>query len=660
METLNKYCVMRIGKITQGILAVVAAGAVGLPCHAQVPSTIHYQGRVEVNGQPFTGQGQFKFALVDGAGARLWSQDGTGGGNAEPAGAVTLPVQDGLFAVGLGDTAVPGMTQPIPTSVFADHGEVFVRLWFNDGLNGFARLEPDQRVTSTGYAMVADTARQSVPGAITESMLAGNAVTGAKIRDASVTAADLNTGSFETTFWRAQGNAGTTAGAHFLGTRDNAPLEFRVNNQRVLRLEPRGNPNVIGGHAANTVSAGFGGATIGGGGGSGDSAQRILQPFGTVGGGHGNTAGGNSSTVAGGQHNTAGGTWAAIGGGADNSVNGFLSTVAGGWTNRVAGDYSVIAGGVQNRALSGRGAIVGGENNEVRGNWSLVGGGRDNTGFGDYGVLAGGQDNFIHGDASHGMIPGGQDNRVEGSHAFAAGRQAKAVHAGAFVWGDAAAADFSSVRDNEFAIRADGGLRLQSQRGIALNAGDRPMITRGWDAFSADAPEYKQGHGRWGLFMEFTALVVGMPTLANRYLRFARYDPDGTYVTLAEIQQDGTFRTTGPVNPPSDRRVKQDFEDVDARDILERVVAMPVQSWSYTNAPTVRHIGPVAQDFQAAFAMGADDTAISTVDADGVALAAIQGLNAKVEEQRAALEKKDARIRALEEAVAGLRELMAR
>jgi flagellar biosynthesis/type III secretory pathway protein FliH len=42
-------------------------------------------------------------------------------------------------------------------------------------------------------------------------------------------------------------------------------------------------------------------------------------------------------------------------------------------------------------------------------------------------------------------------------------------------------------------------------------------------------------------------------------------------------------------------------------------------------------MGPTAQDFQAAFGLGSDEQCIGTVDADGVALAAIQGLNEKVE-----------------------------
>ena len=89
----------------------------------------------------------------------------------------------------------------------------------------------------------------------------------------------------------------------------------------------------------------------------------------------------------------------------------------------------------------------------------------------------------------------------------------------------------------------------------------------------------------------------------------------------------------------SDRNAKEAFEPVNPGDILEKVAALPLSTWKYkTQDAGVRHIGPMAQDFKAAFAVGESDIGITSVDADGVALAAIQGLNQKVENsaQRAA------------------------
>jgi len=97
--------------------------------------------------------------------------------------------------------------------------------------------------------------------------------------------------------------------------------------------------------------------------------------------------------------------------------------------------------------------------------------------------------------------------------------------------------------------------------------------------------------------------------------------------------------------------------------VLEKVAGLPISTWRYRGEdPSVRHMGPMAQDFHAAFGLGDSELAISTVDADGVALAAIQGLYQVVREQggriaeleaenaalRGRLAELEARVRALE------------
>jgi hypothetical protein len=78
---------------------------------------------------------------------------------------------------------------------------------------------------------------------------------------------------------------------------------------------------------------------------------------------------------------------------------------------------------------------------------------------------------------------------------------------------------------------------------------------------------------------------------------------------------------------PSDRDVKETFESTDPLLILQRLSDLPIQKWNYKwDDPSVRHIGPMAQDFAAAFGVGEDDKHIHPVDAQGVAFAAIQAL----------------------------------
>jgi hypothetical protein len=133
--------------------------------------------------------------------------------------------------------------------------------------------------------------------------------------------------------------------------------------------------------------------------------------------------------------------------------------------------------------------------------------------------------------------------------------------------------------------------------------------------------------------------------------RFNIWAPGGTRVLTNAAGTTGVTIAAGAGSwsTLSDRNAKRDFEVVDTREVLDRVAAMPVYRWRYAEERSAAaHMGPVAQDFRAAFGLGDGDRTIATVDADGVALAAIQGLNAKVDAkvdaQAAALAERDARI----------------
>jgi len=91
----------------------------------------------------------------------------------------------------------------------------------------------------------------------------------------------------------------------------------------------------------------------------------------------------------------------------------------------------------------------------------------------------------------------------------------------------------------------------------------------------------------------------------------------GVYVGTGE----GSWHTL------SDRRKKANFRDESGEVVLGKLADLPIQSWTYrAQRPSARHLGPTAQDFSAAFGLGTDDTTITTVDADGIALLAIQAL----------------------------------
>jgi len=137
---------------------------------AAVPESFTYQGRVDVAGTPHSGEGQFKFSLINPAdSAAVWSNDGSHLDGTEPDTFVSLGVTNGLFTIALGDT---NLTSPFAAGLFETYGNLALRIWFNDGVNGFTQLTPDQRLTAAPYALAANIS----PGSLTGDQLAPGGV----------------------------------------------------------------------------------------------------------------------------------------------------------------------------------------------------------------------------------------------------------------------------------------------------------------------------------------------------------------------------------------------------------------------------------------------------------------------------------------------------
>jgi trimeric autotransporter adhesin len=185
-------------------------------------------------------------------------------------------------------------------------------------------------------------------------------------------------------------------------------------------------------------------------------------------------------------------------------------------------------------------------------------------------------------------VPGGDSNSAAGQYSFAAGKRAKANHDGAFVWGDSTLADVASTAANQFIVRASGGV---------------------WFG---------------------TTSTPGTDLTAGRFLATST----GAYLTTG-----GTWTNS------SDRARKENVAAVDGSSLLEKLAALPVQTWNYTaEDASVRHMGPMAQDFYAAFGLGEDDKHIATVDADGVALAAIQALYGMLQQKETEIARQAAQL----------------
>jgi hypothetical protein len=293
-----------------------------------------------------------------------------------------------------------------------------------------------------------------------------------------------------------------------------------------------------------------------------------------------------------------------------------------------------------------------------------VAGGESNAAVGAFSTIAGGAGNVVQG--WFGAVPGGRGNWVVGDYSMAAGRRARTNHAGAFLWADNTDVDFVSAGANEFAVRASGGVRFVTQvdgTGVPLRTIE--INPNGEIAFGS---QVRQMLNLWG-----TTYGIGIQTSSMYHRIDSSLNTGGFYwyrggvhddaagapgtggSMLMRLSRSGTLYTAGTINPPSDRALKTDFAPVDPQVVLARVVTLPVATWRYRDDHTSqRHLGPTAQDFQAAFRLGDGERTIATVDADGVALVAIQGLNAKLERE---LTEKAAQIEALSTAAARVHEV---
>ncbi|HZO95519.1 MAG TPA: tail fiber domain-containing protein [Candidatus Baltobacteraceae bacterium] len=360
-----------------------------------------------------------------------------------------------------------------------------------------------------------------------------------------------------------------------------------------------------------------------------------------------NVAGGVLAVVGGGDYNQACDGETAILGGFNNAISSGSDTsydavITAGSSNSITGSsaFGAIVGGFEN-ALSGGGDafIGGGSGNQISSSDGVITGGSNNIVSNTYGIVAGGVSNTVSG--QYGFIGGGTNNSVAGEGAFiASGGYNSASGEGAVIDGG-----FQQTASGTFAT-IPGGYRNSAGGTYSFAAG----------AFASAA---KEGSFVWSDGSNGDTAL----TSSQAYQFLARAAGGFTLYTNAAATVGAQLAPgSGAWASLSDRDAKTDIVPLDDAAVLEKVAALPISRWSYRTERGVRHIGPMAQDFYSAFAVGEDDRHITSIDEDGVALAAIQALrrenqalHARLGAQSAQIAAMQAQIRSLTAAVATIR-----
>jgi hypothetical protein len=268
---------------------------------------------------------------------------------------------------------------------------------------------------------------------------------------------------------------------------------------------------------------------------------------------------------------------------------------------------------------------------------------------GDYGFAAG-QDVVA---ANSWSTAFGQYSTASGAASVAMGYYAHTnSRQGSFVFSDRSVLDdgnfvtdesFKASVAHSFNVRATGGYWLWTNSGATTGL-------RLSHLFATISPSNHYGSFVWTDRSSDNAVT---PTAQNQTIfrsagGYWLYSNDSLTAGVTLAPGAGSWTSV------SDRNMKENFFDVDGEDVLRRLRNVPVTTWNYkAQGANIRHMGPMAQDFRAAFGLDQTDKGINTVDIDGVVLAGVKALDERTTSQAA-------RIEALEQENAELRERLDR
>ena len=260
--------------------------------------------------------------------------------------------------------------------------------------------------------------------------------------------------------------------------------------------------------------------------------------------------------------------------------------------NSFTGDQTINGNLSLTGSING-GVLLGSDTgrNQMSGVASFVGGGTLNNAFADFSFVGGGSGNAAGGGIyGYGTVVGGQSNTASANYSVVTGGAANTASGeNATVPGG-----FNNLASG-FTSFAAGYTAQAIHDGTFVWADFIPN-----DPFASLGPNMFMARATGGFFFSTTPSS-----------NVAAWLPPGS----------GSWVST------SDRNVKEHFRAVEGHELLRKLADISMQTWNYkTQAASIRHMGPMAQDFRAAFGLGEDEKHISVVDGEGVALAGVQTL----------------------------------
>ncbi len=607
---------------------------------AEPPGILNHQGRIAVSGVNHSGPGYFKFALVNATGnTTYWSNDGTSAAGSEPAAAVETPVASGHYSIPLGDTSYhSNMKGAIPKTVFMENADVRLANWFSHNNSAFQKLSPNRRIASAAYALSAGSgvavsgsigSEQIADGSVSASDLANGAVGAMQLADASVTTAKVAAGAIGTP----QLAAGSVTTAQL--------ADGQVTTPKL---------------AANAVTG-----------------AKILD--GTIESADLAAASVTSGKIA-------------------NGAVGTAQLAAGSVGSTQLADGSVTASKIANGALTGAmiapGSLSSAAFDSSIGLWTRAGADvvrpTGNVGIGTAaptGLFE------VHGEAVLGaevldqeVLPPASATHLNWQ-SFTAGQAGRLTRVELKVGSPLGATGTAGII-GIYAGEGSGGTVLatesvtfaavpqQTYQSFTLST-SVPVSSGGKYTIGIEVPQvdfswmyFDPGNPYAGGRSDIAARDLGFRThvtpISSEAILMVKDGRLGVGVDAPEAKlhvKGGVMFTSGGAGAnqgvswtpgsaswsfTSDRHTKEAIEPVDPGHVLDRLLSIPIAEWNYIGHGQ-RHIGPMAQDFHAAFPLNESDTTLNDADLHGVALAAIQGLNGKLESRNEALRREKEALR---------------